>query len=66
MTPHAVVVAGFAALLVAGLLVEGLGRAGREPFRPLAPVVRAALGSVAGRWVVLLAWAWLGFHFLAR
>jgi Family of unknown function (DUF6186) len=66
VTPYAVIAAGFGGLVVAALVVEVLGRAGRGPFHPLGPVVRAALGSVPGRWAVLLAWAWLGFHFLAR
>jgi hypothetical protein len=66
VTIEAVVVTGFAVLLAAGLVLEVLGRAGLGPCRPLAAVVRAALGWRAGRWLVLLAWAWLGFHFLAR
>ncbi len=66
MTPYAVLLAGYLAVLAAALVVEVAGRAGREPFRPVAAVLDAALGTRAGRWLVWAAWVWVGFHFLAR
>lgn len=66
VTPYLVILAGFAGLLGAMLAVEVLGRAGREPFRPVARVLEAALASRTGHWVVWGAWLWIGFHFLAR
>ena len=66
VTPYSVILVGFVALLVAALAVEALGRAGREPFRPLARVLEPALASRVGRWAVGAAWLWIGFHFLAR
>ncbi len=66
MTPYAVLLAGYLGVLGVALVVEGLGRAGREPFRPLAEVLGAALATRVGRWLVWAAWAWVGFHFLAR
>ncbi len=66
MTPYAVILAGFVALFTAMLAVDLLGRAGREPFRPLARVLEAVLAARGGRWLVWAAWLWIGFHFLAR
>ena len=66
MTAYFVILVGFAGLLGAMLTVEVLGRAGREPFQPVARVLEAALASRIGRWVVWGAWLWIGFHFLAR
>ena len=66
MTAYLVILIGFAGLLGAMLAVEVLGRAGREPFQPVAHMLEAALASRTGRWVVWRAWLWIGFHFLAR
>jgi hypothetical protein len=66
VTPYAVLLTGYLGLLAAALAVEGAGRAGHEPFRPLSHVLRAALAASLGRWAVWAAWAWIGFHFLAR
>jgi hypothetical protein len=66
VTPYLVILVGFAGLIGAMLAVEMLARAGREPFRPIAWVLEAALASCTGRWLVGGAWLWIGFHFLAR
>lgn len=66
MTAYLVILGGFAGLLGAMLVVELLGRAGREPFRPVARALDVALVSRIGRWVVCGIWLWIGFHFLAR
>jgi hypothetical protein len=66
VTPYAVLLAGYLGLLAAALVLEGSARAGREPFRPVAAVLQTALASRAGRWLVWVAWMWVGFHFLAR
>ena len=66
MTTYLVILVGFAGLLGAMLAMEVLGRAGQEPFRPVARVLEAALASRTGWWVVWGAWLWIGFHFLAR
>jgi hypothetical protein len=66
VTPYAVLLAGYLGVLGVALVVEGLGRARREPFRPVAEVLGVALATRAGRWLVWAAWAWVGFHFLAR
>jgi hypothetical protein len=51
VTAHLVILIGFAGLLGAMLAVEVLGRAGREPFRPVSHVLEAALASRTGRCV---------------
>ena len=66
VTAHHVILIGFAGLFAAMLALEALGRVGREPFRPAARVLEAALASRTGRWVVWGTWLWIGFHFLAR
>jgi hypothetical protein len=48
------------------LAAQLLGMAGQWHFRPLGDVVHTALRHRAGRWVVLMLWLWVGFHFLAR
>jgi hypothetical protein len=66
MSPYLTILVGFVALLVLVLALDALGRAGREPARPLAEAVDAAMATRVGRWLVLGAWLWIGFHFLAR
>lgn len=66
VTPYLVILVGFVGLLTAMLAVEVLGRAGWEPFRPLARVLEAAVASRTGRWMAWGTWLWIGLHFLAR
>jgi Family of unknown function (DUF6186) len=66
VTPYAVLLGGYVGLLAAALAIDVLGRARVEPFRPLAPVLEAALAQRMTRWLIWIGWAWLGFHFLAR
>jgi hypothetical protein len=58
-------VAGFAVLLVAALVLEVAARRGAGP-ATVAETVGAAMRTTPGRVAVLLAWVWLGVHFLAR
>lgn len=65
MTWRIVTIAGFALVFASGLLVVVLSRLGR-----LAGF-GAAVSTLASRHLLLrlllvLAWAWLGWHFLAR
>lgn len=66
MTPYTVIATGFALVVALMLAVQLLAKTGRAPFRPLDEALHAALLSTPGRWVVLAAWVWIGFHFLAR
>lgn len=66
MSPYAIVLAGFAAVLAGIAVVEALGRAERTPFLPAGDVLSLVLSTRVGRWLVAGSWLWLGFHFLAR
>jgi hypothetical protein len=66
MTPYTVLLAGYLSLLTAALAVEGFGRAGHGPFRPLGQLLQQARASRVGRWTVWAGFIWIGFHFLAR
>jgi hypothetical protein len=66
VTPYGVIATGFTVVLGAMLAAQLFGVAGRWPLRPLGDVVHTALCHWAGRWVVLVLWLWVGFHFLAR
>jgi hypothetical protein len=66
VTPYGVIATGFTVVLSAMLATQLLGMADRRPFRPLGAVVHNVLRHRAGRWVVLVLWLWVGFHFLAR
>lgn len=66
VSAYAVIAIGFAVVLGAMLVVQLIGMAGRAPFRPLGDVLEPVLAHGFGGWVVLVAWLWVGFHFLAR
>ncbi|MGR6964641.1 DUF6186 family protein [Geodermatophilus sp. URMC 61] len=57
--------AGFAVLLVAALVLEAVARRGAGP-ATAGEAIGAAMRTTPGRVAVLLAWLWLGVHFLAR
>lgn len=56
---------GFLGLLAAGLAIEVAARLGLGP-ATAAQALRAVMRTKLGRAVVLLAWLWIGVHFLAR
>jgi hypothetical protein len=58
-------VGGVAVLLLAALVLEVAARCGTGP-ATAAQSLAAAMRSLPGRVVVLVAWACLGVHFLAR
>ncbi len=66
MTPRAGVIATFAVVLVAVVATDLWARRPGSAVRPLSAALAAVLRSRAGRVVVLAAWLWLGWHFLAR
>ena len=72
MSPYLVIASGFALIGVVALAVEVLARQGRGGCRRVGEALHVALSlrlggwTTAGRWLVLLGWLWVGFHFLAR
>ena len=66
MTPRAAIIAIFAAILLLAVAIDLVARRTGSGLQPLSATLAAALRSRGGRIVVLGAWLWLGWHFLAR
>lgn len=67
MTSRAVTIAGYAALFVLGAVLTVAARVRRTRLVPVGRAVRTAVsGGRAARIAVVVLWAWLGWHFLAR
>ncbi|MEV4627912.1 DUF6186 family protein [Micromonospora sp. NPDC049523] len=66
MTARAVLVVGFALIIGAMVLVDLAGRRPNSTVAPLGSALIAAMRSGTGRVIVLGAWLWMGWHFLAR
>ena len=65
MSGAAATVVGLLCLLLAGLALEVCARRGLGP-ATASRTLSAAMRTTCGRAIVLLAWVWLGVHFLAR
>jgi uncharacterized protein DUF6186 len=66
MTPRAAIIAGFVAILLVAVATDLVARRAGSGVQPLSATLAAALRSRGGRAVVLGAWLWIGWHFLAR
>jgi hypothetical protein len=66
MSPHTVIVGGFAVILLLMLAIDLTARRSHRTLAPLATALTAAMRTPTGRLVVLGWWVWLGWHFLAR
>jgi hypothetical protein len=66
MTARALVIAAYAVLALAAVFAELAGRTRRLGLVPVAALLDAVRATRVGRFVVLVAWAWLGWHLLAR
>jgi hypothetical protein len=66
MTVRWLITAGYAALAAAALALELAGRMRRLGLVPLGEVTAAVCAALPGRLVLVLGWAWLGWHLLAR
>lgn len=66
MTTRAITIAGFAVVIVALVTLEILGRRKNSPIPKLGEVLGYAMRPKAGRFLILLGWLWLGWHFFAR
>ncbi len=66
MIGQAAILSGYAALVVLAVTLalhaRGTGRAGSTPTAYLATVMSHPLA----RWLVLLLWMWVGWHFFVR
>ena len=66
MTAGWMITAGYAALAGLAVALQLAGRARRLCLVPFGEVIAAVRVSLAGRFVLALGWAWLGWHLLAR
>ena len=66
MTARWMITAAYSALAASAVALELAGRARRLRLVPLGSVIAAVRMSPAGRLVLALGWAWLGWHLLAR
>ena len=60
------ITAAYAALAMSAVALQLAGRARQLCLVPFGEVIRAVRVSPAGRLVLALGWAWLGWHLLAR
>jgi hypothetical protein len=66
MTARALVVVAYVVLALAAVALGLAGRARRLGLVSVTAVVDSVRVSRTGRLVVVLGWAWLGWHLLAR
>jgi hypothetical protein len=66
MTSRDLTVAGFLVLAALALLLFVLGHVRRLGLTPLGGLVDRIRTSTAGRFLLALSWAWVGWHLLAR
>ncbi len=66
MTTRGLTLAGFALLAVVAAALAVAGRAGRFGLVAPGELLDALRAPVPARLAIVLAWAWLGWHLLAR
>jgi Family of unknown function (DUF6186) len=66
MTTRSVTIAGFAVVIVALATLEIVGRRKNSPVPTLGQILGYAMRPRAGRFLILLGWLWLGWHFFSR
>lgn len=66
MTSRWVTVAGYAAVMTAGAILEVVSRRHRSRIPGMAATLRRVMATRSGRVGLIAGWAWLGLHFFAR
>jgi hypothetical protein len=66
MTTRSLIIAGFAVLALVMAALTLAGSRGRLGLVPPAELLDALRSPLPARLVIVLGWAWLGWHFLAR
>jgi hypothetical protein len=59
-------IAGYALLLVAGIALQVLARRPGSRLRPIQAYASAVMRTRTGRWIMLVLWWWVGWHFFVR
>ena len=66
MSGHGITVAGYLALVAAGVVLEVVATRTKAPVPSLGDVLTRIMRTRTGRVGVLVAWAWLGLHFFSQ
>jgi len=66
MTTRVITIIGFAVVIIALAGLEILGRRKNSPIPALGELLGYAMRPRAGRFLILLGWLWLGWHFFSR
>ena len=66
MSTHDLTVLGYLLVVAAGVVIELIATRTQARIPSLGDVLTRAMRTRTGRVGVLVAWAWLGLHFLAR
>jgi Family of unknown function (DUF6186) len=66
MTSHDITVAGYLAVLLAGVILQVAATRTKAPVPSLGDVLTRIMRTRTGRVGVLVAWAWLGLHFFSQ
>jgi hypothetical protein len=66
MTTRVITIAGFAVVIIALFGLEILARRKNSRIPTLGELLGYAMRPRAGRFLILLGWLWLGWHFFSR
>jgi hypothetical protein len=66
MTTRVITIAGFAVVIIALFGLEFLARRKNSLIPTLGELLGYAMRPRAGRFLILLGWLWLGWHFFSR
>lgn len=66
MTTRLITIAGFAVIILALFGLEFLSRRKNSRIPGLGELLGYAMRPRAGRFLILLGWLWLGWHFFSR
>ena len=66
MTGKAIILGGYAALVVAAVVLVVHAQRGNRPGSTPAAYLASVTRRPVGRWLVLLLWLWVGWHFFVR
>jgi hypothetical protein len=66
MTTRDFTIAGFATVILALFALEILARRKNSSIPTLGQILGYAMRPRAGRFLILLGWLWLGWHFFSR
>jgi hypothetical protein len=66
MVGEAVILSGYAGLVLAALVLVLYGRRSSRPGSSPGAYLATVMSRTVGRWLVLLVWLWVGWHFFVR